>query len=99
MKAQIVRRKAREQKKFAALALAFTSGVAVLACLGYAKSKLKGAIAARPTFYAHSDWNTPRTPPANVAIKYQLRFNSNRSAGQDRVETHGASLIQKREIL
>jgi len=32
MKAQIVRRKAREQKKFAALALAFTSGVAVLAC-------------------------------------------------------------------
>ena len=74
-------------------------GVAVLACLAYAKSKLRGAIAARPTFYAHSDWNTPRTPPANVAIKYQLRFNFNRSAGQDRVETHGASLIQKREIL
>ena len=74
-------------------------GVAVLACLAYAKSKLKGAIAARPTFHAHSDWNTPRTPPPNVAIKYQLRFNSNRSASQDRVETHGASLIQKREIL
>jgi PKD domain len=71
-------------------------GVAALACFVYAKSKLKPVIAARPTFYVHSDWNTPQSPPAKVAINYDLRFKSNVSAGQDRVETHGASLIQQR---
>jgi PKD domain len=69
--------------------------VAALACLVYAKSKLKAPIAARPTFYAHSNWNTPQTPPRNLAVNYELRFNSNVSAGQGRVETHGASLIQQ----
>jgi hypothetical protein len=72
-------------------------GVAALAYLGYAKSKLNVAIAARPAFYAHSDWNAPQNPPRNVAIKYELRFDSNLSAGQDRIEIHGASLIQQRK--
>jgi PKD domain-containing protein len=70
---------------------------AALACLVYAKSKLKAPIAVKPTFYAHSDWNAPQTPPRNIAISYELRFNSNLSASQDRVETHGATLIQQRK--
>jgi hypothetical protein len=69
---------------------------AALACLGYAKSKLKAPIAARPTFYAHSNWNAPQTPPRNVAVNYELRFNSNVSAGQDRLETHEVNLIQQK---
>jgi hypothetical protein len=72
-------------------------GVAALAYLVYAKSKLTVPIVARPTFYARSDWNTPKTPPGNVAIKYELHFKSNVSGGQDRVETHGASLILRKK--
>ena len=72
-------------------------GVAALAYLGYAKSKLNVAIAARPAFYTHSDWNAPQNPPGNVAVNYELRFNSNVSAGQGRVEAQGASLIQRRK--
>jgi len=71
--------------------------LAALACLVYAKSKLKAPILARPAFYAHSNWNAPQTPPRNIAINYELRFNSNVSAGQDQVETHGATLIQQRK--
>jgi hypothetical protein len=69
---------------------------AALACLGYAKSKLKGPIAERPTFYAHSDWKAPQKPPQNVTINYELRFNSNVSAGRNRLGTDGATLIQQR---
>jgi hypothetical protein len=70
--------------------------VAGLAYLIYEKWKPTAVIAGPPTFYAHSDWNAPQIPPRNMAISYELRFNSNVSAGQDRIETHGASLIQKR---
>jgi hypothetical protein len=70
--------------------------VVALAYLVYAKSKSKIAMAARPTFYAHSDWDAPQTAPKNLGIKYELRFKSNVSAGQDRVETHGSNLIQQR---
>jgi hypothetical protein len=71
-------------------------GVAALAYFKYPKSKRKATGAARPTFYAHSDWNAPQTPPQHVAINYELHFDCNLSAGQHRLETHGASLILKR---
>ena len=72
-------------------------GVAALACLAYAKSKLKAPIAAQPTFYRAFRLERSTEPPENIAISYELRFNSNVSAGQDRVETHGATLIQRRK--
>jgi PKD repeat protein len=64
-----------------------------LAYLVYAKRQAEVAMAARPTFYAHSDWDAPHKPPENVAINYGLYFHSNISAGQDRLETDGASSI------
>jgi hypothetical protein len=72
-------------------------GVIALAYLVYLKSKLKAAVAARPTFYAHSDWEAPQKPTEDVAINYGLYFHPNVSAGQDRLETDGASSILRKK--
>lgn len=71
--------------------------VSGLAYLIYAKWKPEVAIAARPTFHPHADWDAPQKPPKNLAINYELAFHPNVSAGQGRVDTHGASLIQQRK--
>jgi hypothetical protein len=74
-------------------------GLAVsgLAYLTYAKWKPKVAIAGPLAFYAHSDWDAPRTPPKNLAINYGLYFHSNVSAGQDSLATDGASSILRKK--
>lgn len=72
-------------------------GVVALAYLVYPKSKLKAAMAAPLNFIAHSDWDAPQRPPKNVAINYGLYFHSNVSAGQDRLETDGASSILRKK--
>ena len=72
-------------------------GVIALAYLVYLKSKLKAAVAARPTFYAHSDWEAPQKSAEDVAINYGLYFHPNVSAGQDRLETDGASSILRKK--
>ena len=74
-------------------------GLAVsgLAYLTYAKWKPKVAIAAPLAFYAHSDWDAPRTPPKDLAINYGLYFHSNVSAGQDSLATDGASSILRKK--
>jgi hypothetical protein len=71
--------------------------VAGLAYFIYAKSKPTAVIAGPLAFYAHSDWNAPRTPPKNLSINYGLYFHSNVSAGQDRLETDGASSILRKK--
>jgi len=68
-----------------------------LAYLVYQRAKSKIPIAAPPTFYLHSDWDAPQKPPKNVAINYGLYFHSNVSAGQDRLETDGASSILRKK--
>ena len=50
----------------------------------------------KPTFRLRWNRNEPQRPPENLTINYELRFNSNVSDGQNRITTHGASLIQKR---
>ena len=69
--------------------------VVVLASLIYTKCKPKPATGGPITFYPYSDWDAPQNPPKNFAIKYGLYFHSNVSAGQDRLETNGASSILK----
>lgn len=71
--------------------------VVALACLIYSRSKLKTAMATRPTFYAHSDWDTPQKSPQNVTINYGLYFHPNVSAGQDRLEAEGTSSILRKK--
>ena len=71
-------------------------GIAALAAFAFAKSKLKTPILTRPTFHTHSDWNTPQNPPAQLAINYELHFDSNVSAAQNRIDAHGTNFIQKR---
>jgi len=71
--------------------------VVALACLVYPRWKPKVAIAAPLAFYAHPDWDAPQTPPKNVTIKYGLYFHPNVSAGQDRLETDGASSILRKK--
>jgi hypothetical protein len=71
--------------------------VVALACLIYAKWKPKVPIAGPIAFYAHSDWDAPQTSPKNVAIKYGLYFHPNVSAGQDRLQTDGASSILRKK--
>ena len=73
-------------------------GVAALACLVYAKSKLK--LRDRSATHLLCAFKLERA--ADPAEKYshqiyELRFHSNVSAGQDRLETHGASLIQRKK--
>jgi hypothetical protein len=51
----------------------------------------------KPTFHPHADWHEPQSPPKNLAINYGLYFHSNLSAGQDRLETDGASSILRKK--
>jgi hypothetical protein len=44
-----------------------------------------------------SDWDAPQKPPENVSINYGLYFHPNVSAGQDRLETDGASSILRKK--
>jgi PKD domain len=71
--------------------------VAGLVSFIYTKWKPKTVIAGPLAFYPHSDWDTPQKPPANVSIKYGLYFHPNVSAGQDRLETDGASSILRKK--
>jgi hypothetical protein len=50
----------------------------------------------KPTFHPHADWHEPQKSPKNLAINYGLYFHSNLSAGQDRLQTDGATLILRR---
>jgi len=80
------------------LYIAVGLGVVALAYLVYQRAKSKIAMAARPTFYLHSDWDAPQTPPQNVAINYGLYFHANVSAGQDSLAaTDGASSILRKK--
>jgi len=79
------------------LYIAVGLGVVALAYLVYQSAKSKIPIAARPTFYLHSDWDAPQKPPENVAINYGLYFHSNVSAGQDSLATDGASSILRKK--
>jgi hypothetical protein len=77
------------------LYIAVGLGVAALAYLVYPKPR---AVMTGPlTFYAHSDWDAPQAPPQNLTINYGLYFHSNVSAGQDRLETDGASSILRKK--
>jgi hypothetical protein len=71
--------------------------VVALACLIYAKWKPKVPIAGPLAFYPHSDWDAPQKLPKNVSINYGLYFHSNVSAGQDRLQTDGASSILRKK--
>jgi PKD domain len=70
--------------------------VVALAYLVYPRAKSKISMAVPPTFHPHSDWDAPQRPPENLAINYGLYFHPNVSAGQDRLETDGASLTVRR---
>ena len=73
-------------------------GVASLAYLVYSRSKQKVAMAARPTFHPHADWDAPQKPSENLMINYELHFHSNISSGQNWLETHGQTLILRKTI-
>jgi len=67
-----------------------------LVTLVYRQWKPKVPIAAPLMFYPHADWDAPQTPPQNVAINYELHFNSNLSAGEDWLATDGATVILRK---
>src|SRR4029077_4439851 len=71
--------------------------IAGLASFIYKKWKPKAGIAGPLAFYPHSDWDAPQKPPENVSINYGLYFHPNVSAGQDRLETDGASSILRKK--
>jgi hypothetical protein len=79
------------------LYIAIGLAVAGLASFAYKKWKPKAVIAGPLAFYPHSDWDAPQKPPENVSIKYGLYFHPNVSAGQDRLETDGASSILRKK--
>jgi hypothetical protein len=78
------------------LYIAVGLAVAGLASFIYTKWKPKAVIAGPLAFYAHSDWGAPQKTPENLSIKYGLYFHPNVSAGQDRLETDGASSILRK---
>jgi len=71
--------------------------IAGLASFIYKKWKPKAVIAGPLAFYPHSDWDVPQKPPVNVSINYGLYFHPNVSAGQNRLETDGASSILRKK--
>ena len=75
-----------------------SAGLAILmlAYLIFLRSKPKIPMAARPTFDPHSDWEGSQRSPENVAINYELHFDSNVSSGQDWLETGGPILILRK---
>ena len=79
------------------LYIAVGLAVAGFASFIYTKWKPKAVIAGPVAFYPHSDWDAPQKSPVNVSIKYGLYFHPNISAGQDRLETDGASSILRKK--
>jgi hypothetical protein len=77
------------------LYIAVGLGVAALASLGYLK--LRPVMAGPLTFVGHADWDAPQAAPQNLNINYGLYFHSNRSAGEYRLETDGASSILRKK--
>ncbi|HSS17273.1 MAG TPA: hypothetical protein VLQ29_09860 [Candidatus Dormibacteraeota bacterium] len=77
------------------LYIAVGLGVAAVASLVFLKPKplLTGPL----TFVAHADWDVPQAAPQNLTINYGLYFHSNRSAGEHRLETDGASSILRKK--
>jgi PKD domain len=73
-------------------------GVVALAYLVYPRPKPNVAMAARPTFHPHSDWDAPQKPPENLTINYELHFESNISSGQNRLQTDRPNLILRKAI-
>jgi hypothetical protein len=71
--------------------------IAGLASFIYKKWKPKAVIAGPLAFYPRPDWDAPQKPPKNVSINYGLYFHPNVSAGQDRLETDGASSILRKK--
>ena len=51
----------------------------------------------KPTFHPHADWHEPQSPPKNLSINHGLYFYSNVSAGQEQLETDGASSILRKK--
>ena len=70
--------------------------ILVLAYLIFLRSKPKIPMAARPTFHPHSDWEGSQRSPENVAINYELHFDSNVSSGRNWLETGGPILILRK---
>jgi hypothetical protein len=68
-----------------------------LASFIFKKWKPKVVIAGPLAFYPHSNWDVPQKSPGNVSINYGLYFHPNVSAGQDRIETDGASSILRKK--
>ena len=79
------------------LYIAVGLAIAGLASLIYPKWKPKAVIAGPLAFYPRPDWDAPQKPPENVSINYGLYFHPNVSAGQDRLETDGASSILRKK--
>ena len=79
------------------LYIAVGLAIAGLAYFLYAKWKPKVVIAGSLAFYPRADWSAPQKPPENVSINYGLYFHPNVSAGQDRLETDGASSILRKK--
>jgi len=50
----------------------------------------------KPTFRLHWNRDEPQMPLENVTINYELHFDSNISAGRDRLDVPGASLILRK---
>src|SRR4029077_12895340 len=71
--------------------------IAGLASFIYKKWKPKVVIAGPLAFYPRPDWDAPQKPPENVSINYGLYFHPNVSAGQDRLETDGASSLLRKK--
>jgi hypothetical protein len=71
--------------------------IAGLASFIYKQWKPKAVIAGPLAFYPRPDWDAPQKPPKNVSINYGLYFHPNVSAGQDRLETDGASSILRKK--
>jgi hypothetical protein len=69
------------------------TGLAAAALLLY---RILKWFAVQPTVYLHPDWDAPRKSAENLAINYGLYFHSNVSAGRDRLQTDGASLILRK---
>lgn len=49
-----------------------------------------------PTFRPCWNRDEPQMPPENLAINYELRFHSEVSEGQDRLQTDGGNLIARK---
>jgi len=79
------------------LFIAVGLAIAGLASFIYKKWKPKVVMVGPLAFYPRPDWDAPQNLPENVSINYGLYFHPNVSAGQDRLETDGASSILRKK--